>query len=114
MLILVRPEPPAAAWQRRGARLCAVFIFSHRADLGWARRAGTIDGKSLLSCLIRLHAPAEVFGAPLVRTVVNAKWQEFAGGQLRRQGWLFLAHFLVFLAWQVSRPTSRPAELSCC
>jgi hypothetical protein len=73
-------------------------------------RAGTINGKSLLSCLIRLHAPAEVYGSPLVRTVVNAKWQEFAAGRLRRMGVLFLVHFVLFLAWQVSWPPAMPCR----
>jgi hypothetical protein len=68
--------------------------------------AGHVGKHSLLSWLLQLQAPAVVFDGPVVSRLIRSKWQEFAGRALKRQGFLFLAQFVLFFANSVRRAAS--------
>jgi hypothetical protein len=65
------------------------------------RHVGTIGNDRLLAMLLDCGAPARLFGAPIVRTLIEIKWSEYGLQHLWRQGGWFLLQFALFVAFQV-------------
>jgi hypothetical protein len=77
---------------------------THKANA--PRRAGTIAGVRLLSTLLDSGAPTRLFGVPMVRALIENKWNEFGKRHLVLQGARFLLHLSLFFAFQAGAGTA--------
>ncbi len=68
-----------------------------------ARCAGVFAQHKLLPFLLDSGVPTQVYGAPIVRALIESKWHEFGKRQLFCQGFWFLLEMALFFAFQVGR-----------
>jgi hypothetical protein len=65
--------------------------------------AGKVGSWSLLSALIKVDSPLEIYNAPLVRAVVEAKWQCYACSMMVVRGLIYFRVSGFLALYQVSR-----------